>query len=96
MFSLNVEYLVHDFCQVWLYQSELHIIPLVYASSTKHKSQKPRLPGRHNLDEESTVLEEDETEGIDLHYALSLVRDETVQTKAQKEIQDAVWRRTRG
>lgn len=81
--------------QVWIYQSALHIIPVEHVSKINSEN-RPRLPGRHVLDQDEELIEDEGAEGIDLYHALSVLRDTTVTTKASNEIQKSIWTCTDG
>jgi hypothetical protein len=71
------------------------LIALDYVSHVVGGPERPRLPGRRLLDEDDGFVDET-AEGIDVHYALDLVRDATVNTKASHSVQEALCHRTRG
>ncbi|BGP29278.1 hypothetical protein JCM10296v2_001016 [Rhodotorula toruloides] len=71
--------------RVWIYRGELHLIPLEHKSvlSFEEQSMNPSF--------------DPEEEGfLDRVTALELVRDEKVETRAAKEVEEAVWARIAG
>ncbi|KAJ6604288.1 SGT1 protein-domain-containing protein [Mycena vulgaris] len=79
--------------RVWIYSSQLHIIPLSHVSPPSRKHQRRKLPGKNDSDDEG----EDDTEDfIAVEDGLKLLRDESVDTLASAAVQKAVWTRING
>ncbi|KAJ7693701.1 SGT1 protein-domain-containing protein [Mycena rosella] len=79
--------------RVWIYSSQLHIIPLSHVSPPSRKRQRRKLPGRNDSDDEG---EDDPEDFIAVEDALKLLRDESVDTLASAGVQTAVWARING
>ncbi|KAF7339752.1 SGT1-domain-containing protein [Mycena sanguinolenta] len=77
--------------RVWIYGSQLHIIPISHVSPPSRKRQRRKLPGRTDSDDED---EGDQEDFICVEDALTILRDESVDTLASTEVQNAVWART--
>ncbi|KAJ7630599.1 SGT1 protein-domain-containing protein [Roridomyces roridus] len=79
--------------RVWIYSSQLHIIPLSHVSPPSRKRQRRKLPGKAESDDEG---EDDSEDFITVEDALKLLRDESVNTLASVAAQNALWSRTKG
>ncbi|KAJ7275372.1 SGT1 protein-domain-containing protein [Mycena haematopus] len=79
--------------RVWIYGSQLHVIPLSHVSPPSRKRQRRKLPGKNDSDDED---EGDQEDFICVEDALTILRDESIDTLASTEVQDAVWARTQG
>ncbi|KAJ6574750.1 SGT1-domain-containing protein [Mycena capillaripes] len=78
--------------RVWIYGSQLHIIPLTHISPPSRKRQRRKLPGKSDSDDE----DDDQEEFIAIEDSLKILRDESIDTLASTEVQNAVWARTNG
>ncbi|KAF9786137.1 SGT1 protein-domain-containing protein, partial [Thelephora terrestris] len=78
--------------RIWIYNSQLHLIPLSYTSSSSSRPPKRQTPGRNQSDDEGVDFLEDDSY-ISVKDALKFIRDETVQTRAPSELEDVVWNR---
>ncbi|KAJ7042600.1 SGT1 protein-domain-containing protein [Mycena alexandri] len=79
--------------RVWIYGSQLHIIPLSHVSPPSRKRQRRKLPGKNDSDDEG---ENDEEDFIAVEDSLKILRDLSVDTLASVAVQNAVWARTNG
>ncbi|KAJ6519496.1 SGT1 protein-domain-containing protein [Mycena sanguinolenta] len=77
--------------RVWIYGSQLHIIPLSHVSPPSRKRQRRKLPGKTDSDDED---EGDQEDFVSVEDSLKILRDESIDTLASTEIQNAVWART--
>ncbi|KAG8953323.1 hypothetical protein FRC04_002733 [Tulasnella sp. 424] len=82
--------------RVWIYQSNLHLVPLEHISppSASSKTSRRKLPRHEDADTEKDVP--DEADFITIEHALRLIRDTDIDTKATDQIQGAIRRRIRG
>ncbi|KAG8946272.1 hypothetical protein FRC00_009695, partial [Tulasnella sp. 408] len=82
--------------RVWIYQSNLHLIPLEHISppSASSKNSRRKLPRHEDADTERDAP--DEADFITIEHAVRLIRDPDIDTKASENIQAAIRRRTRG
>ncbi|KAG9047970.1 hypothetical protein FS837_001042 [Tulasnella sp. UAMH 9824] len=82
--------------RVWIYQSNLHLIPLEHVSppSASSKTSRRKLPRHEDADTERDAP--DEADFITIEHAVRLIRDPDIDTKASGNIQGAIHRRTRG
>ncbi|GAA5826266.1 hypothetical protein JCM11251_007231 [Rhodosporidiobolus azoricus] len=74
--------------RVWIYRGHLHLIPLTHRSSLPFPSG-----GSETL---NPSFDADEEGFLDRATALELVRDEKVETRSSKEVEEAVWARIAG
>ncbi|GAA5914204.1 hypothetical protein JCM6882_004750 [Rhodosporidiobolus microsporus] len=74
--------------RVWIYRGHLHLIPLSHRSSLPFPSS-----GSDNL---NPSFDADEEGFLDRATALEVLRDESVETKASAEVEEAVWARVSG
>ncbi|KAJ7456639.1 SGT1 protein-domain-containing protein [Mycena latifolia] len=79
--------------RVWIYSSQLHIIPLSHVSPPSRKRERRKLPGKADSDDEG---DDDPEDFIAVEDALKILRDESVNTLASAAIQTAVWARING
>ncbi|KAF7339943.1 Protein ecdysoneless [Mycena venus] len=79
--------------RVWIYGSQLHLLPLLHVSPPSRKRQRRKLPGRNDSDDEA---EDDQEDFLCVEDALKILRDESIDTLAPTEVQNAVWARTNG
>ncbi|KAJ7102279.1 SGT1 protein-domain-containing protein [Mycena belliarum] len=79
--------------RVWIYGSQLHLIPLSHVSPPSRKRLRRKLPGKPDSDDEDEAEPKD---FIAIEDALVLLRDETVHTLASAEVQTVVWARING
>ncbi|KAF8213416.1 SGT1 protein-domain-containing protein [Mycena galopus ATCC 62051] len=79
--------------RVWIYGSQLHIIPLSHVSPPSRKRQRRKLPGKTDSDDED---EGDQDDFLCAEDALKILHDDSVDTLASTEVQNAVWARTNG
>ncbi|KAJ7785945.1 SGT1 protein-domain-containing protein [Mycena metata] len=79
--------------RVWIYGSQLHIVPLTHVSPPSRKRQRRKLPGKNDSDDEG---ENDEEDFIAVEDSLKILRDASVDTLASVAVQNAVWARTNG
>ncbi|GAA6029922.1 hypothetical protein JCM8097_009170 [Rhodosporidiobolus ruineniae] len=78
--------------RVWIHRGHLHLIPLT------HRSALP-FQGASSSSADATLnpsFDPDEEGYLDRATALELVRDESVETRAPREVEDAVWARISG
>ncbi|KAG8901372.1 hypothetical protein FRC01_009862, partial [Tulasnella sp. 417] len=82
--------------RVWIYQSNLHLIPLEHISppSASSKTSRRKLPRHEDADTERDAP--DETDFITIEHAVRLIRDQDIDTKASENVQGAIGRRIRG
>ncbi|KAJ7169523.1 SGT1 protein-domain-containing protein [Mycena filopes] len=80
--------------RVWIYGSQLHIIPLSHVSPPSRKRQRRKLPGKNDSDDEGE--NDDENDFIAVEDSLKILRDPSVDTVASAAVQIAVWARTNG
>ncbi|KAJ7655173.1 SGT1 protein-domain-containing protein [Mycena polygramma] len=78
--------------RVWIFGSQLHIIPLSHVSPPSRKQQRRKLPGRADSDDEG----ENQEDFISIEDSLKILRDESIETLASTDVQNAVWGRTNG
>ncbi|KAJ7770808.1 SGT1 protein-domain-containing protein [Mycena maculata] len=76
--------------RVWIYSSQLHIIPLSHVSPPSRKHPRRKLPGKADSDDEG---EDDQEYFLAIEDALKLLRDESVETVASTAVQNSVWGR---
>ncbi|KAJ7293224.1 SGT1 protein-domain-containing protein [Mycena rebaudengoi] len=81
--------------RVWIYSSQLHLIPISHVSPPSRKRQRRKLPGKQDSDDEGEDGG-DQEEYIAIEDALKLLRDAAVDTLASLAVQNAVWRRVSG
>ncbi|KAJ7129973.1 SGT1 protein-domain-containing protein [Mycena crocata] len=79
--------------RVWIYSSQLHIIPLSHVSPPSRKRQRRKLPGKTDSDDEG---EDDQEDFIAVEDSLKILRDGSIDTVASLETQNAVWGRVNG
>ncbi|KAJ7462740.1 SGT1 protein-domain-containing protein [Mycena galericulata] len=79
--------------RVWIYSSQLHLIPLSHVSPPSRKRQRRKMPEKTDSDDEG---EDDQEDFIAVEDALKLLRDESVDTLASAAVQSAVWGRIHG
>ncbi|BGP13187.1 hypothetical protein JCM10213_000233 [Rhodosporidiobolus nylandii] len=71
--------------RVWLYRGHLHLIPLTHKSPLPFESSSSATL--------NPSFDADEDAFLDRATAIELVRDENVDTRAPKEVEEAVWAR---
>lgn len=67
-------------------------MPLSHVSPSSSRPAKRQIPGRNQSDDEGIELSEDDNY-ISVEDALKVVRDESQQTRAPTETENAVWNR---
>ncbi|CAK5280077.1 unnamed protein product, partial [Mycena citricolor] len=78
--------------RVWIYRSQLHIVPLNFVSPVSRKRERRKLPGRNDSDDE----DEDSADYLAAQDALQIIRDDAIDTVASLAVQKAVWTRVNG
>ena len=68
-------------------------MPLSYISPPSCRPAKRQRPGRDQSDDEDNDLVEDDDNYISPKDALTVVRDDPVQTRAPNKVESAVWDR---
>ncbi|KAJ6627283.1 SGT1-domain-containing protein [Mycena sp. CBHHK59/15] len=80
--------------RVWIYGSQLHLIPISHVSPPPRQRQRRKLPGKNDSDDEGG---DDKSEDfIATEDALRLLRDNSVDTLASPAVQLTVWQRIAG
>ncbi|KAJ7071503.1 SGT1-domain-containing protein [Mycena amicta] len=77
--------------RVWIYSSQIHIIPLTHISPPSRKPQRRRLPGKSDSDDEGT--NEGDEAFISVENALSVLRDGSIDTLASPDVQNIIQKR---
>ncbi|KAH9937432.1 SGT1-domain-containing protein [Fomitopsis serialis] len=82
--------------RVWIYQSRLHLIPLLHVSAPSSKPHRRRYPRTKDSDDEGDFTQDDDDSFISVSDALTAVRDPLVDTLAPPEVEQHVWKRISG
>ncbi|KAF7306610.1 hypothetical protein MIND_00452400 [Mycena indigotica] len=80
--------------RVWIYQSNLHLIPLSHISPPSTKRQRRKLPGKSDSDDEGA--NEDDEDFISVADALLVIRSDSSNTLASSDVQSALLKRISG
>nr|GAT49701.1 predicted protein [Mycena chlorophos] len=80
--------------RVWIYGSQLHIIPLSYISTPSKRRQRRKLPGNSDSDDEGA--NEDNEHFLSVDDALVILRDNSEEALASPDIQHAIFNRVNG
>ncbi|KAF9648515.1 SGT1-domain-containing protein [Thelephora ganbajun] len=79
--------------RIWIYNSQLHLVPLSHISPPSPKPARRQRPGRGQSDDEDNDLVEEDDNYISVKDALKVVRDNPVQTRAPSKVENVVWDR---
>ncbi|KAI0050654.1 hypothetical protein FA95DRAFT_1486750, partial [Auriscalpium vulgare] len=82
--------------RVWIYQSNLHLIPLSYSSPPSSKRRRRRLPGAHESDDEGDASNVDSNHFLSVSDALAALRNVAADTASPSAVAQAVWKRIDG
>ncbi|KIM48351.1 hypothetical protein M413DRAFT_440079 [Hebeloma cylindrosporum] len=81
--------------RVWIYNSRLHLIPLLHVSPGSRKRYRRPFPGGADSDDEDARPGDDDT-FISAEDAVKFVRDPSIDTYAPPDVEKIVWQRIAG
>ncbi|KAI5124417.1 hypothetical protein M0805_008301 [Coniferiporia weirii] len=81
--------------RVWIYRSDLHLIPLSYLSSPSTRAQQRRKIDGHESDEGENLGDDDGEGWLNVQDALKALKSNET-TNAPNDVQEAVWKRISG
>ncbi|KAJ7596676.1 SGT1 protein-domain-containing protein [Mycena floridula] len=83
--------------RVWIYQSHVHLIPLLHASTPSRARRRRVIPGgRRDEDEDNATIDHDDESYIAVDDALRIVRDPALDTLSPSQTEALIWRRISG
>ncbi|TDL28785.1 SGT1-domain-containing protein [Rickenella mellea] len=84
--------------RVWIYRSNIHLIPISYTSPSSRRRERRILPGSaQNDDEDEMDFAGDSEDGfLSVEDALPILTGPDTDTRAPKSVEDAVWAKISG